>query len=182
MEIYQTIAEWTGWPPIVAILLAAIGFGYFGVRSRLELQKERIDWLEKQLEVANQYRPDILAQRLAERLRLASQELEQLNADHEGSTRKIKEKESQLESVRSEISDLQLQLESAEEILTLVKDRELVCPHCGSPLVVHEFYPDMVEYQGRDIDFEHETTAYECGHEIVDGRITSQCPNASGGK
>lgn len=165
----------------MAILLAAIGFGYFGLKSRLDLQKDRIGWLEQQLEVANQYRPDILAQRLAERLRLASQELEQLSADHKTSGRLIREKETELASVQSEIRNLQRQLQSAEEILALVKDRDLVCPYCGSPLIVHEFHPDFDEYQGREIDSEHESIAYECGHEIVDGRVASQCPNAPGG-
>ena len=176
MELYESIANWAGWPALVAILVLAGSYAYFVIQSRLELLKEKTEWLEQQLEVANEFRPDVLAQRLAERLRILTQELERLNEDHEASAQSIREKQTDLASVEGEIQNLTTELASAQEILDLVADRELVCPHCKAPMSIHEFYPDLIEYQGREIDVEHETIAYECGFEMRDGEIINMCP------
>lgn len=164
---------------MVALLILSAGYGYFVLRNRIELLKDKNRWLEQQLEATKEFRLDVVAQRLADRLRVLSEELERLNADHEASQESSRQKESELALVTGEIDDLKSQMESAEEILRVVSDRQLVCPHCEAPMAVHEFYPGYGEYKGIEIEFEHELIEYDCGFELRDGEIATMCPTVS---
>jgi cell division protein FtsB len=175
MDLYNTIARWAGWPAIVAILLLAGTYAYFVLHNRLELLRDKNEWFEKQLTELREYSPDILAQRLAERLRILSEELERLTEDHKTSQKSIQDKEAELTEVKAQIANLKAQIEKAQELLRLVSDSGLICPRCGAPLSTREYHADLVEYDGREIDVEHEIIVYECGFEIVDGKTTSEC-------
>jgi len=175
MDLYNTIASWTGWPAIVAILLLAGGYAYWVINSRSEQLKEKNELLEAQLTTLKNYSPDILAQRLADRLRILNEELERLNADHEASRESIRNKEAELAEVKAQIGKLSEQLAKAQDLLQTVSDAGLVCPKCGAPLEVREYHSELVEYQGRELDVDHEFISYECGLEIIDGNVTSNC-------
>ena len=122
-----------------------------------------------------EYSPDVLAQRLADRLRILSEELERLNADQVVSQESIRKKEAELAEVKAQIDHLKDQIAKAQDLLQMVSDAGLVCPHCGALLETREYYDEVVEYQGRDIDVNHESIRYECGLKIVDGRVRAQC-------
>lgn len=175
MDLYNTIAGWTGWPAIVAILLLASGYAYWVMHSHSELLKEKNEWLQSQLTNLREFAPDVLAQRLADRSRLLSEELERLKTYHEASQESIRNKEAEVNEVRAQIAILQDQLLKAQDLLQVVSDSGLVCPHCGAPLDVREYHCETVEYQGRDLDVDHEFIRYECGHEIIDGKVTAEC-------
>jgi len=175
MELYNTIAGWMGWPAIVAFLLLAGGYGYWVIHARSELLEEKNAWLKAQLTTLKERSPDLLAQRLTDRSRLLSEELKKLNADHEASQESIRNKEAELDEVRDQIDNLKGQLAKAQDLLQMVSDFGLVCPQCGAPLEVREYHSEMVFYQGRDLDIEHEIVIYECGLEIVDGEVRGNC-------
>ncbi len=179
MELYETIAAWIGWPAITALLVISGIVTYFRVRNRPDLQKERIEWFEQQIEATKDYRPDILAQRLAERLRILQQEIEKLEVDQKVRALVIHQKEIELSQVKIEIEELANRLVNARDLLKVISDRQLACPYCGAALVSHEIHPDIQLYQGSEVDIAHETTAYECGYEIRDGIIVHRCKNTS---
>ena len=91
---------------MVAVLKHPGTYACLVLRSRISLLADKNAWLAQQLEVAKDYRPDVLAQRLAERLRVLSGELERLNADHQASAEVVRQKESELGLVRIQIKDL----------------------------------------------------------------------------
>lgn len=92
MDLYNTIAGWTGWPAIVAILLLASGYAYWVMHSHSELLKEKNEWLQSQLTNLREFAPDVLTQQLADRSCLLSEELERLKTDHEASQESIRNK------------------------------------------------------------------------------------------
>jgi predicted RNA-binding Zn-ribbon protein involved in translation (DUF1610 family) len=52
---------------------------------------------------------------------------------------------------------------------------DFLCPHCGAPLAVREYHSEMVEYQGRELDVDHDYSEYECGYAILDGKQRHPC-------
>jgi len=179
MDLYEAVARWIGWPAVSAILLLGGALAYFHVRNLFKLQKDKIKWFEQQVASTQDYRPDVLAQRLVERLRILVQEIDRLGEDQQARALVIRQKEIEISHVKIEIEDLTNQLTRIKDILKVISDRELVCPYCGSPLVSHEINPGSQTYQGREVKLEHESTTYECGFEIKDGIITNQCPHMS---
>lgn len=175
MELYNTISSWAGWSVVVALLLLSGSYGYFVLQNRLDLLKDKNEWLEKQVNELRNYTPDVLAQRLSERLRILNEELERLSADNKTSREVIQNKESELDEVKGEIYNLQYQIQRAEDFLQLVSDLGLMCPQCGAPLITKEIHYELVEYGGRELDIDHEIIVYDCGREIVDGETTSEC-------
>lgn len=49
MEIYTTIADWSGWPPIVAFLILMGGIGLWVYQKHIDILKEQIKLLERSL-------------------------------------------------------------------------------------------------------------------------------------
>jgi len=176
MEIYNEFASFVGWPAIVAILLLAGGYAFFALNNRIEFLKERIEGLEKDNSDLRQYSPDILAISLADRLRISSEELERIKADEKSSQKLIQTKEIELKQVKFEIHNLHNKVKKELELLHLVAERELLCFHCGAPLEIRDIHEDTHEIDGRDIDISNEIVIYECGHEIINGNIVSECP------
>jgi DNA repair exonuclease SbcCD ATPase subunit len=175
MDLFNTIASWVGWPVVVAILLLAGSYAYFVLQKHLELLKDKNEWLEKQVADLREHSPDILAQRLAERLRILNEELERLTADNKTSQTSIQNKETELAEVKTQIINFNDQIEKAQELLRLVSDSGLVCPQCGAPLETRYYPNESMDDNGHDIDVDHEVIVYECGLEIVDGEVRTQC-------
>jgi len=175
MDIYTTIASWAGWPATVALLLVLGAGAYWVLNKRNDLLKERNELLVTQLGNQKENSPDVLAQQLAGRFHIATQELERLHADQKTSQDIIGRKEAELAGIRTEIGELRSQLEKAQESLTVFSDSGLLCPHCGAPLETREYHSEWAEYDGRDLEVDHEFIRYACGCEIVDGRVQRNC-------
>jgi DNA repair exonuclease SbcCD ATPase subunit len=175
MDLYNTISSWVGWPVVVALLILGGSYAYFVFQNRLDFLKDKNEWLDKQVDELKKFTPDVLAQRLSERLRILTEELERLSVDHKTNQEVIQKKETELNEVKGEIFDLQYQIQRAEDLLQLVSDFGLMCPQCGAPLISKETHYELVEYGGRELDIDHEIIVYDCGRKIIDGETTSEC-------
>jgi hypothetical protein len=178
MDLYNTLSSWAGWPATVAFLLLAGAFGLRVWKNHIEVLREKIKWLETQLKSLEEKSPDVLAKRLSDRYHIAEEELERLRTDQEVSQETIRKKEAELARTKFEMVQLKGQLEKAQQWLS---DSGLVCPYCGAPLETREYHMKTVEYGGRDLDIDHELIRYECGFEIVDGKVLKECPEGESG-
>ncbi len=79
-------------------------------------------------------------------------------------------KEAELNQARGEAEALTKKILYARELL-----HDFICPHCGAPLLERAYLSEMVEYQGREIDVDHDWSSFECGIEIVDGIERHPC-------
>jgi DNA repair exonuclease SbcCD ATPase subunit len=179
MDLYNTIAGWTGWPAIVAILIILGGYAYWVMHRHIELLKDENEWQSKNIANLKESSPDILAQRLADRVHILNEELSRLNEDNETNQEIINTKESELKEVKGNIIELEKVLDKAEGVLNLVTEYGLVCPKCGAPLETREYHTELVESGGYEVDVDHEIIKYECGLEISDGKVRSKCSRSS---
>ena len=138
--------------------------------ATIQLQKENISFLKDQLADAKLQSPDILAQILAGRVKLFEEELMRLGQDKTSTEKQVATKEAELEQARSEAEALTKKILHARELL-----HDFLCPHCGAPLIERAYHSEMVEYQGREIDVDHDCSIFECGREIVDGIERHPC-------
>lgn len=176
MDLYITLANWVGWPVVVALMFLGGTFGYWMLNKYIEILKEKVDGLEKENNNLKDNTPDVLAQSLARRHKMLIEELERLNSDNQASQETIKSKELEISEIEGKVKVLREQL---EKIQILLSDSDLVCPHCGAPLITKEYVPDTTWFMGRDIDIEHEHITYECGLEFADGRVLGKCSNTN---
>jgi|GEM_PF-1840419 len=138
--------------------------------ATIQLQKENIAFLKDQLADAKLQSPDVLAQSLAGRVKLFEEELKRLGQDKTATEEQVAAKEAELNQARGEAEALTKKILHARELL-----HDFLCPHCGAPLVERAYHSEMVEYQGREIDVDHDWTSFECGLEIVDGLERHPC-------
>lgn len=173
MDIYSTLASWTGWPAVAAFMLLAGGLIYWALNNRIETYKETIEELKENT-------PDVIVKRLAFRHKVAIDELERLNADHEASQELIYAKEVELAGIRNEIEVLRNQLEKTDELLSVIFDNELLCPYCGAPLTAKQYaFGVMDDGDGGDIDVELGYIRYECGYMTANGYEQTECSRKS---
>lgn len=142
--------------------------------ATIQLQKENISFLKDQLADAKLQSPDILAQSLAGRVKLFEEELKRLGQDKTATEEQVEAKEAELAQARGEAEALTKKILHARELL-----RDYLCPHCGAPLVEKAYHSEMLEYQGRELDVDHEWSSFECGLEIIDGLERRPCKGAS---
>ena len=76
----------------------------------------------------------------------------------------------QLQQMRAEAARLSAELATTREALAAFQ-----CPHCGAYLFQRGYGSESVEYQGREVDLEHEWESFECGYAVADGREQSPC-------
>lgn len=137
MDFYTAIASWSGWPPVVALLLVIGGFGAFFFQKHIDILKEKNELLERELQERRNYAPDILAQRLAERHKLLQNELVVLAQDKEQDDQKRVELERELLKTRQDAEKMRRQLADVQEIL---EDMELprdgkIRPHLAQDIL-----------------------------------------------
>jgi len=175
MELYRIIANWIGWPIIVAILLLAGSFIVVILNSHNALVKEENKKLKNQINELRPYSPDVLAERLSERLRLTNQELDILISDNRTNQMVIQNKEEELKNIKIQIAEFKDQISKAQDLLQLVTSSGLICPHCGAPLEIREYQDEEMEFNGQEIDINHEMVLYECGLKIIDNKVVANC-------
>jgi TolA-binding protein len=128
--------------------------------------------LENKLSHAEKQSPDALAKSLSERVDNLNKEIERLSSDKYKNQSLISQKEKELESVKEEAEELSRQISNAHELMF-----EYFCPHCKSPMAERTFHSELVEYQGREHDIDHEYVAFECGLTLHDGEESNSCKN-----
>ena len=177
MDLYNVIASWIGWPLVAALFIVLGGYGYWVLNKRIEALQQHINFLQEKNKELENYKPDVLAKRLADRHKLLTEEIERMNIDAEANKTLLELKEKELSEIRTDIAMLQLEISSADDILKVLTPK-YTCPHCGSLLETHSFYPmETEDKDGRSIDWEIEETTFECGLIIRDGEEVSLCKN-----
>lgn len=126
MELYNNIASWIGWPTVVAILILSISVIIWLSNKHVSLLKQQNEFIEKQLTDCKQQAPDALANRLAERHKLLTQEIETLYDDNKKNEHIIKQLETQLTKTTAEAKELSTQLQAIQDNLD-----DLVLPRDG---------------------------------------------------
>lgn len=156
------------WLTIIGLILTAGVFLHRALISRKQATVETLtgtnDWLEKQLAVAKENSPDILAERLSKRVTLLQDEIARLSEDQNKNDLLIRQKEEELAGTKTEIAELQVQIAKAEGLLDELEyfKEQFGCPYCGS---------ELTNLGGDDI----EVRAYACGH--VTGYHERPCPH-----
>jgi len=138
--------------------------------ATIQLQRANIAFLNDKLVDAKLQSPDVLAQSLAGRVKLFEEELMRLEHDKSSTAQQITAKEAELTCARTEAEALTKKIIHARELL-----RDYLCPHCGAPLVEKVYHSEPVEYQGRELDIDHDCSTFDCGYEIVDGLERHPC-------
>jgi hypothetical protein len=164
---------WTQVGSIVAFVVALFVLYRLLVDQKdatIQLQKENIVYLKDQLADAKAQSPDLLAQSLTNRVNLLEGELSRLEQDKTATQDQIGAKEAELTATRTEMKALTKQVLHAR---TLLKD--FLCPYCSAPLAEKAYHSESVEYEGREVDVDHEYMAFECGYEVVDGKVRGLC-------
>lgn len=165
---------WTQVGSIVAFIVALFILYRLLVEQKdatIQRQKENIAYLKDQLVEAKSQSPDVLAQKLSNRVKMFEEEVKRLKEDKSSTQDQVQAKEAALKRAREDAEQLTKKVLHARELLS-----DFLCPHCGAPLAERAYHSESVEYQGREVDVDHDYTAFECGYEIVDGEVRSQCP------
>jgi len=113
LVLYQEISSWIGWPITFVIYLGITLGGYWLLNNRISQLKEHNDFLSNQLEESKNFRPDVVATRLAERHKQLTDVIELLNADLQKNKEEIQSRETELKQTKDEIGALSEQLEKA---------------------------------------------------------------------
>jgi DNA repair exonuclease SbcCD ATPase subunit len=140
--------------------------------ATIELLKEKSLFLEQQLSHAENQKPDALAKSLSARVDNLNQEIERLSSDKETNKSLISQKERELELIKEEADELSRQIFNAHALMS-----EYFCPHCKAPMAERAYHSELVEYQGRELDVDHEYVAFECGLTLHDGEESRACEN-----
>jgi hypothetical protein len=135
--------------------------------ATIQLLKEKIAFLEKDIERYKSATPDILAERYSKRIDLLSAELSRLAKDNDKDTELINQKKADIVALTTEMESLRLQLIKAQETVN-----HYLCPFCGAP--IERMEPPQRE---NDPDYFDGTGyyLYECGTEYVHDKLMVSC-------
>lgn len=164
---------WTQIASIVSFVLTVFGLYRLLIEQKdatIQFLKEKNGSLKEQLAEAKNSTPDVLAQTLSGRVKLLECELERLSQDKITNHDLFQRKEEELKLARQKAEQLKAQVSRAQDVLA-----DFLCPQCGAALAVREYHSECVEYRGREIDVDHDYSAYECGYSVLDGKPNSPC-------
>ena len=133
--------------------------------STIGLLNERIKMRDDQIKELETQTPDALAKALSARVEIMSKELERMLADDSSNKDEIRQKEAALLSIKEKLDNLS----------SLIKDFDLVCPKCGAPLATRVYAPMSGYAGGREIDYDIEIIQYDCGLSLEDGQERYPC-------
>lgn len=164
---------WTQIASIVTFIFVVFGIYRLLIDqkdSTIQLLKEMINSLKDQLSEALNSTPDVLAQSLSKRVNILKDELERLIQDKNTDQNLVLKKEEELRATRQTAEELKTQIALARELVL-----DFICPLCGAPLATREYHSELIEYQGRELDLDHDFSKYVCGYSTLDGEPYSAC-------
>ncbi|WP_210692601.1 hypothetical protein, partial [Pseudomonas chlororaphis] len=103
---------------------------------------------------------DDLLRVVGQRAHAAMEEIRRLEKDGERSEAELAKKQGELLALR----------ESVSSTWQLLKETDLICPICESPLAIRHSFTDSISIGGKDIDADLEYIQYECGYATRDDR------------
>lgn len=131
----------------------------------IQLLKERITVQEQKIRDLESHTPDALATALSARIEVALKEIERLKEDGGKHQDEIKQKEYNLQRLKWQ----------RDELLSVIRENDLACHHCGSPLIRRDYCPITGFSDGHEVDAVVECIDYECGLSTRDGKEISSC-------
>ena len=117
MDIYNSIASWTGWPPLLALLLLIGGIGAFLYQKHIDFLRDEIEALKRKQQDGVNLPPDVEAKKLADKHKVLTDRIENLSRDKAQNKQKISELERELLITRDEANSMRAQLDNVQEIL-----------------------------------------------------------------
>jgi molecular chaperone DnaK (HSP70) len=136
----------------------------------IELLKQEIEAMKRKLSDTETQSPDVLVTALSSRVEIAKAEIQRLKQDGDAHQVEIREKEKQLRRLEEKLTVLN----------ELIKDSELVCPKCKSPLVTRGSHTIYGYIDGREVDADIEYLEYECGFSTDGAEEKSTCRSSVG--
>ena len=103
MDLYNAISSLIRWEAIVAILLLIGGLGIWLLQHRINMLKDDNERLKIKIHEAEKFSPDILAKRLAERHKIALEEIERLKEEKDFNQEIFEDKELELSKITNEV-------------------------------------------------------------------------------
>lgn len=145
MELYNVIAQWAGWPMVVALMILGGGYAYMILNKHISIITQERDFLERQLQEAKQFSPDLVLQRLRERHKDLSEEIERLLTEKDVDKELITKLANEKSKVTQEMShSILVWLQS---ILARAENRILE-PNNVAPeteIIVNDIIDDIIE-------------------------------------
>lgn len=126
--------------------------------SVIELLKERNELLQERISDLERQSPDVLVNALAKRVDIAKKEIEALSKDGAIHAEEIARKEKSLAILKRKVETLD----------QLLKETDMVCPHCQAPLTRREWHTIYGEVDGREAEANIEYIEYACGFSTTD--------------
>ena len=154
---------------LVAIILTLFGIYRSLVSQKdavISLLKEQLQAETKKVEELKSQTPDALSDALSKRIGIMTAEIERMRTDGVSQQFEIENKEAELRTVSERLLALN----------ELVRDSDLICPDCSSPLVERGYETVYGRVGGREIDVDIEHRVYECGASFQDGHELCACP------
>ena len=133
--------------------------------SVIQLLKENLSDREYQINLLKAQTPDALASALSDRIKMSLDEIVRLKTDGHTHRQEIAQKEEELRAIQDRLGSLS----------ELIKESDLVCPECGSPLVRRESHIIHGHSGDHEVEADLEYLEYECGLSLDDGRELSSC-------
>ncbi len=140
--------------------------------ATIQLLREKCKFLEEKLDHASAEAPDVLARSLSERVDTLNSEIHRLLEDKQANQDLIKQREGELDKILGVADEFSRQLSNARELMS-----EFFCPDCRAPMAERAYHSESVEYQGRELDVDHEYVSFECGLTMLDGKVSQKCKN-----
>lgn len=131
----------------------------------IQLLNERIKGQEQKIQELESQTPDALATALSSRIETALKEIERLKVDGGKHQEEITGKEEELHGLKDRLNELS----------ALIRDSDLVCHQCGSPVVQRVCYPIYGQVGGREVEADEEYIEYECGLSVRGSETISPC-------
>ena len=135
--------------------------------ATIELLKERIIGLEKQLETAKNTAPGVLLDRYHREIGMLESELSKLDADDQANRRLIEEKHLEITRLNAGIEVLRDLMEEYAKKASRVDE----CPYCEASLIS----VGQVDHAEEHATVTYKT--YSCGYSEGDGFPKNSCPN-----
>ena len=137
--------------------------------ATIELLRERLNWVDQQLQIAKENSPDILVKTLSERGKILEEEVKRLALDRETNQAEIQEKEEEIEHIRKVAIEIKEVMQEIKRRYDELKKKIDVCPYCESSLI------ELKDVH--DANWTGSHRKYDCGYTILDGERVYFCPS-----
>ena len=127
--------------------------------ARIDLLNERIKSQAEKIAELDKQTPDALVTALSKRVKESKEEIERMLADDSSNREAIRQKEAELVATKGKL----------DQLSTLIKDSDFLCPDCGAPLIGRASQQISGYVNGREVDAEIEYMEYGCGLVMEDG-------------